>query len=119
MNDRDRTRDAIDRLAAALEELAYTRRISITPEIRVLLVPDHAGPEDVPHMHSIGITPEAAELAAQVLEQVVAARNAGPDPVTAGIHDYVFATVHRDLANAIDEIFSEVDTTDQEAEGSE
>jgi hypothetical protein len=96
---------AVDRLAEALHELAYQGRISITPEIRMLIHPGQARPEDAHHLHSIGLTAELADLLADLVEKAVTDLSQ-----QRAINDYVesFVTGRR-LAKEVDAVFSVLD----------
>jgi hypothetical protein len=80
MTDRERIIKAVDRLAAALAELGYTDRISIRPDVRLLLTPENPTSREIRSMHALGLTPELAELAAEAIEQLTARRTVGHLP---------------------------------------
>lgn len=104
----DRTNRAIDRLAAALQELSYLDRISINPEIRMLLCPSAPAPEDVKHMHALGLTPRIAELVAEAIEDLIIRQAVGQQPDTAAAED--FARTNPQLAEDIASAFRDIDT---------
>jgi hypothetical protein len=110
MTDRDRILKAVDRLADALAELAYTDRISSRPDIRMLLTPDEPTSTEVRHMHAVGLTPEMAELLAEAAERLIASRSVPqpPDPFNA----QVFALAKPELAAEINNAFAGIDLTE-------
>lgn len=123
MTDRDRILKAVDRLAAALAELAYTDRVSVDPDIRMLLTPNEPTSSEVRHMHALGLTPELAEQVAEAVEQLIITRSVTetPDPFNAQI----FALAKPELAAEINSAFDGIDidelarTIQQEAEDNE
>lgn len=100
MSDRDRIREAIDRLAAAIYELTYRDRISIKPEVRVLLAPGDATADDMRHLHTIGLTAQLAERLAEAAEQLLSTeRTEGGE----------LEQANPELAAAINAAFSDLD----------
>lgn len=103
MKDHDRIRRAVDRLADSLTELGYTDRVSIKPDIQMLLSPGEATVRDAPHVRALGFTPELAELLAEAVEQLIIRRAVqGARPEMASAIDGAFADIDRaDLARAV------------------
>jgi hypothetical protein len=95
---------AIGRLARALQELSYRGRISIKPEIRMLLCPGEPTPEDAPHMHAIGFTPEIAGLLADAVERLL-----DTDAPSAPLSAHIFALVKPELTGEIRSAFAHID----------
>lgn len=108
MTDHARIRQAVDRLAGALSELGYTDRFSIKPAIRILLAPGEPTTADAPHMHSIGLTPELAELLAEAAEQLILHRCTAGEPDDS-INAVFFALAKPNLAAEIDSAFDGID----------
>lgn len=107
----DRINRAVDRLAAALYELSYQGRISIKPDVRMLLCPGDPKPEDVKHLHGIGLSAELAELLAEAIEQLVIHHaTAGQPTDPAGADD--FARTNPELADDVASAFSDIDLTE-------
>lgn len=83
MSDHARIRRAVNRLVEALNELGYTDRISIRPDVRMLLAPGEATCAIYPGtpIQAVGLTPELAELLTEAVEQLIiqrATRRAAP-----------------------------------------
>lgn len=101
----DRINRAVDRLAHALYELSYRGRISIKPDVRMLIVPGDPQPEDVKHLHGVGLSAELAELLAEAIEQLLIHRDTAGQPVDpAGADD--FARTHPELAEDVASAFN-------------
>lgn len=99
----ERTNLAIDRLAAALHELSYRGRISITPDARLLLCPGNPQPEDARHLHAVGISTELVELLASTVEKLLADRE---------LYDAAAAVARQNLlGKAVDAAFDAIDLT--------
>lgn len=97
----ERTNQAVDRLAAALHELAYLGRISIKPDARLLLCPGNPQPEDAPHLHAIGISAEVVDLLAEAVEKLIADR---------ALYAAAAAVAqHNQVAKAVDDAFAALD----------
>lgn len=77
----DRTNQAVDRLAAALHELSYRGRVSIKPDVRMMILPGDPQPEDVRHLHGIGISAELVELLTEAIEQLLITIDTAGEPV--------------------------------------
>lgn len=107
MSQNDRIRQAVDRLAEALHELSYRGRISITPDIRMLLAPGQAKQDDVRHLHAIGLSAEVAELLAQAIEQLLTSVAANPPADTSAAAE--FARSNPELAAELADAFNQVD----------
>jgi hypothetical protein len=117
----DRTRRAIGRLAEALHELSYRGRISLTPDMRMLLCPGQPTTADAPHMHAIGLSAELAELLAEAVEQLLINLDTAGEPVdpTAAAE---FARSNPELARDIASAFIGIDVNamfpqDQQEDG--
>jgi len=67
----ERNNQAVDRLAAALHELAYRGRISLKPDVRMLILPGSPVPEDVRHLHGVGLSADMADLLADAIEHLL------------------------------------------------
>lgn len=107
----DRINQAVDRLASALYELSYRGRTSIKPAIRMLLCPGDPKPEDVRHLHGIGLSPELAELLADTIEQLLITLDTAGEPVDpAGADD--FARTNPELAKDVASAFTGLDLTE-------
>lgn len=109
MTRHDRIRAAVDRLASALTELGYTDVVSIRPAIRLLLAPGEATTADAPHMHTLGLTTEIAELIADAVDALTATRNAEHAEFVASLTPSIFALTKPDLARDIDSAFDGID----------
>ncbi|MCX4886079.1 hypothetical protein [Streptomyces sp. NBC_00847] len=97
----ERTNQAVDRLAAALHELAYQGRTSITPDVRMLLSPGQPTTEDARHLHAIGLSAEIVELLAEAVEKLTADR---------GLYDAVSEVAqHIQMGRAVDAVFTAPD----------
>jgi hypothetical protein len=97
------TNRIIDRLAQALQELAYQGRISITPDVRLLLCPGAPKTEDVRHMHAIGLSTEVVELLASTVEKLVSDRELYAAAAEVAQNNQV--------ARAVDTVFAALDLT--------
>lgn len=95
----DRTNQAVDRLAAALHELSYRGRISIKPDIRMLVCPGDPTPEDVRHLHGIGLSADTAGLLADAINQLLRDLDSGTDAIARSNPELA-----RDVASAFDDI---------------
>lgn len=107
----ERINRAVHRLAEALHELAYRGRISITPDIRMLLCPGQVRLEDTDarQLHAIGLSAEVAELLAAAVEQLLTATAAGPvDPHGPD----TFAATNPELAADVASAFTGIDLTE-------
>lgn len=106
----ERINRAVDRLAEALHELAYRGRITIKPDIRMLLCPGEARPEDVRHLHGIGLSVELAELLAEAVERLLITHDVGQPVDPQGAAD--FARSNPDLARDVASSFTGIDLTE-------
>lgn len=107
----DRTGKAVNRLAEALHELAYRGRISINPDIRMLLCPGKARLEDTDarHLHAIGFSADVVELLADAVEQLLTAHTAAGQVDPHGPAQ--FAATNPELAADIASAFTGIDLT--------
>lgn len=109
----ERTNQAIDRLAAALTELSYRGRISITPDARILLCPGQPRPEDARHLHAIGLSADVVDLLAAAVEQLLTAPGSeDPHAASNPYYAHIFALAKPDLAADIDSAFTDLDLTE-------
>jgi len=108
MTDRDRINQAVDRLAGALHELSYRGRLGINPEIRTLVCPGDPKPEDVNHLHGIGLTADLAEILAETIEQLITRIDTAAVPInpTAAAE---FARSNPELAKDVSSAFHALD----------
>lgn len=102
----ERANRAVDRLAAALHELAYRGRISINPDMRLLMAAGN--PADPRHLHAIGLPAELVELLAEAVEQLLIDIDTAREPVdpTAATE---FARANPALALELDSAFTAID----------
>ncbi|WP_399559044.1 hypothetical protein OIA45_49085 (plasmid) [Streptomyces chartreusis] len=102
---------AVDRLAEALYELSYRGRISINPDIRMLLCPGQPKPEDARHLHAIGLSAEVVELLADAIEQLLITHDTAGGPVDpTGADD--FARNNPELAKDVASAFTGINLTE-------
>jgi len=107
----DRNDQAADRLMAALYELSYRGRISITPDIRIVACPSDRNPEGPRPLCAAGLSVEMAELLAQAIEQLLITIDTAGAPVdpTAAAD---FARSNPELAEDIASAFTGIDLTE-------
>jgi hypothetical protein len=104
----ERTNRAVDRLAAALYELSYRGRISIKPDVRMLICPGQPKPEDVRHLHAVGLSADVAELLADTIEQLLITLDTAGEPVDPKAADD-FARSNPELAQDVASAFTDID----------
>jgi hypothetical protein len=104
----DRTNRAVDRLAEALHELGYRGRLSITPDVRLLLCPGQPKPEDARHLHAVGLSAELVELLAETVEQLLITIDTAGEPVDPRAAE-AFARNNPELADDVASAFTDID----------
>lgn len=100
----DRAKDAAERLAAVLHELGYRGRISIKPDVRVIL---GTGTPDDPALHGVGLPTELVELLSEAIEQLLIRLDTEAPSQPSGAA--LFTEAHPDLAAELTNTFNGLD----------
>ncbi|MEW1568289.1 hypothetical protein AB0454_35595 [Streptomyces sp. NPDC093509] len=100
----DRAQAAAERLATALYELGYRGRISLKPDVRVIL---GTGTPDNPALHGVGLPAEVVELMAEAIEQLLIRIDTEAPSQPSGAA--LFTEAHPDLATELTDTFNGLD----------